>query len=247
MVDDRLSRTILSYLVRKHAYSLVVIEQQEGKRLLLNFRSLDTIDDLLETCLENGISITPGKLSDAASKVLCAYAYPQSGRCRMHGRFSNEEFYVGEIMRLNIRPNGVLEMIKIDEQRWWLTSAMALDMPPAFFVPKGSFGAGSSIEISGATYEIESVDFVVATDETHELDRIIFPSFYATPTPPGVNLEELLVLPFYEEFKKNPLEIAFSRWLGIAQSAYEKGMDFKTIWHVACAMANCYNRVYTWE
>lgn len=249
MVENKLAHIILSILIEKYAYSLAIVDRQGGKQLLLRFRDFYNVDECLNACKDEGIAIGPGELSKRVTEVMRTFSSPANGKNEMHGRWNNKDFFVGEILRLNLKLSGHIELMKVDNDRWWVTSvdfANSLNVDARFFIPNNVIGPNTSLKMDSHSLDVESVDFIVATDEFRQLDRIMYPFFYSASIPPNLNLEEILIVPLYEEMKKCQTELDFSRWRDVVLSAFESGLDYKTVWYVTNVIANQYNKMYRW-
>lgn len=251
MVENKLSQIILSYLIEKHAYSLAVIDDNnESKQLLLKFRNVTNTDELQDECHCKGIIIGHGTLSSRITDAIRTFCNPVIGKLEMHYRWSNDDFFVGEILHLNLKPFGHVEIIKIDCNRWWITSVDTdelKELKGVFFTNNEVIGCNTTLNIGHQTLNIESVDYIVATDCFRQLDKVVYPSFYRSSSPSDLNLEGILIIPLYEEIKRNQTEIEFNRWKKILLSAYNNGLDYKTVWYITNVIANQHNNMYRWS
>lgn len=249
MVENRLVHIILAILLEKYAYSLATVDWQGRKHLLLRFRNFDNVNEFLHVCRDEDIAIGPGELSKRIAEVMCTFSSPTNGKCEMLGKWNNEDFFIGEILRINLKSRGHLELMKVDNARWWITSVDSTDslnMDSLYFIPNDAIGPNTLLKIGIHSLDVESVDFIVATDEFRQLDRVMYPCFYCTSTPSDLNIEKSLIIPLYKEIK-NQTEFLFNRWRDIALSAFKNGLDYKTVWYVTNAIVNQYNKMYRWS
>ena len=251
MVENKLSQIILSYLLEKYAYSLAIIDDNnESKQLILKFRNVTNVDELLDECNNNGITIGQGTLSSYVTDTIRRFCNPTTGKLEMHGRWNNDDFFVGEILRLNLKPYGHVEIIKIDYNRWWVTSTDAdelKELNAVFFTSNEVMGSNTTLNIGGQTLNVESVDFIVATDCFRQLDKVVDPFFYRSSSPYDLNLEDILIIPLYEEIKRNQTVIEFDSWKKILLSAFNNGLNYKTVWYITNVIANQHNNMYKWS
>ena len=250
MVENKLLLLTLSFLVEKHAYSLIHVKGTEGKQLLLNFSNVNNVDELLELCNENSISLGKGELINFVSDTINQLRKPTYGMLKMQGIWSSEDFFIGEILRIYLRNQGYIEIIKVDCNRWWVTTVKEenLDYLTAQFVSlSNTIGTDTQLEINSEIVEVESVDFIIATDTFRAIDKVLYPSSYRTAIQEDLNIEETLIIPLFDELKKGKGELKFRLWREILLASFQKGLDYKTVWFVTNSIATHLNRMYQWN
>lgn len=251
MVENKLSQIILSYLLEKYAYSLAIIkDNNESKQLLLKFRNVTKVDELLGVCNNKGITIGQVTLSSFVTDTIRRFCNPRTGKLEMHGRWKNDDFFVGEILRLNLKPYGHVEIIKINYNRWWVTFTDIDELNQlnaVFFTNIDAIGSNTKFTIENKVLNVESVDFIVSTDCFRQLDNVVYPFFYRSSSPSDLNLEDILIIPLYKEIRKNQTEIEFNSWRNILLYALKNGLNYKTVWYITSVIANQHNNMYKWS
>lgn len=250
MVENKLLLITLSYLVEKHAYSLVQIQGTESKQLLLNLSGIKNVDELVKRCEENFISIGQGELIYFVSETINKLRKPTYGMIEMQGRWDPKDFFIGEILRLNLRTRGYIEIIKVDNKRWWITTVNSEnldDLNAQFIILNSVIGTDTNLNINSTILEIESVVFVVATETFRALDKVFYPSFYRTSIQDDLNIEECLIIPLYDELKKRKGKLDYRLWSEIVLPAFQKGLDYKIVWFVTNAISTHLNKMYLWN
>lgn len=251
MVENKLSQIILSYLLERYAYSLAIIkDNNESKQLLLKFRNVTKVDELLGVCNNKGITIGQVTLSSFVTDTIRRFCNPRTGKLEMHGRWENDDFFVGEILRLNLKPYGHVEIIKINYNRWWVTFTDIDELNQlnaVFFTNIDAIGSNTKFTIENKVLNVESVDFIVSTDCFRQLDKVVYPFFYRTSSPSDLNLEDILIIPLYKEIRKNQTEIEFNSWRNILLYALKNGLNYKTVWYITSVIANQHNNMYKWS
>lgn len=250
MVENKLLLLTLSFLVEKHAYSLVHVKGTEGKQLLLNFSNVNNVDELLELCNENSISIGKGELINFVSETINQLRKPIYGMLQMQGKWSPEDFFIGEILRIYLKNQGYIDIIKVDSNRWWVTNVKGenLDYLTTQFVSLSSaIGTDAQLEIKSNIVAVESVDFVIATDTFRAVDKVLYPSYYRTSIQEDLNIEETLIIPLFDELKKGKGELNFRVWRNLVLPSFQRGLDYKTVWFVTNSIATHLNRMYQWN
>lgn len=250
MAENKLLQLILKYLIDKHAYSLAFYEEQEDKCLCLEYRNVYDVSELNKICSQNGIEIGDCSLSMCVSRLMQDTRSPMCALQRMRDVGRNDYFFIGEILRLHLKDRQIVDIAKIDKDRWWITYATGKynELCASFIKLEQEIGSGVTLNSLGLSIEIESVDFLVPTDIFMHIDVALFPSYYCMKAPEDFSLEEILIKPLYREIiNAHTNRIGFSSWRCIAENAYKNGMDSKTIWYISNAVAQNHKRMYLWS
>lgn len=249
-MENKLRNIILSILIEKYAHFVEIVNGQDEQQILLRFRNIYSVEEFLQECYDNEIIIGPGELNRKIAEVIEDYSKPCNGNFRLFGRLKNEEFFIGEILCLNLKSRQHIEMMKIDNNRWWLTSCdfdIPINASVPFFIPNASIGTGASLIMGTYRIDVESVDVIVSTDKLRQLDRVMYPSYFRISIPNDLNIEEILIVPLFEAMRNCRSKLDFSVWNDIVQSAYKCGLDYKTIWYATEIIANQRNSIYKWN
>ena len=251
MEESKLSGLIFKNLIEEYAYSLALYEEQGDKCLYLEYKNIYNVNSLREKCSEIGVEMNERALSMKVSEVRRENRSPRCALMEMHGVAGNENFFIGEILRLNLKNGEYVDIAKIDKDRWWVTDATGdfCNLCASYVRLENSIGAAAILNCGTVSLEIESVYFLVSTDCFRRFDTVLFPSYYFIGTPEGFSLEETLIVPLYNEMRKTGLtdKMEFGTWRKIAEKAYENGMDSKTVWYLSNAVFRNYKRMYLWN
>lgn len=248
MEENKTYRLIYKHLLEQYAYSLVVGNDSEGnKQLLLDFRNCYDIEPLVKECKSNGINLGDGSLGVILSEAKNNLRQMSVGSYPLNLSLAEHEFFIGERLRLRTLSRAIVDMVKVEDGRWWVMQATQdISFLRGLFVCfKNNIGPNMEMELAGKILKIDTANFIVSNKTSMIVDKILCPGLYRYGLDSS-SLEDILIIPAYKmaEYLLSNTEIKYSTWNNYLEKAYGHSIDSSTAWNIANAVINNYDVLY---
>ena len=248
MEENNVFSLVCKVLIEKFAYSLEVDNDYDGnKQMLINFRNCYDITPLMEECEHVGLEIKEGALGVVLNDAKSALRKNSVELLSLDFSMAENEFFVGERLRLKLLSRAIVDLVKVESGRWWVMHATnnSASLCGLFVSINDSIGPNRVITVEGKELRIEFVFFLVSNKMSRLVDRVMCPGFYHHKLDDS-SLEEILIVPAYkmaESLSYDP-ELKFNKWMDYLNTAHKYSFDSSTAWNIANAVINNYHILY---
>ena len=248
MEENKVFSLVCRVLIEQFAYSLVVDNDYDGnKQMLINFSNCYDIKPLMEECEHVGLEIKEGSLGIVLDDAKSTLRKISVELLSLDFSMAENEFFVGERLRLKLLSRVIVDIVKVESGRWWIMHAThdSASLCGLFVSIHDSIGPNREITVEGKVLRIESVFFLVPNKISRLVDQILCPGFYHH-TLDDSSLEEILIVPAYkmaESLLYDP-ELKFNKWMDYLNTAHKYSFDSSTAWNIANAVINNYHILY---
>ena len=248
MEENKVFSFVCKVLIEQFAYSLVVENDYEGnKQMLINFSNCYDITPLMEECEHMGLKIKEGALGIVLNDAKSSLRKISVELLSLDFSMAENEFFVGERLRLKLISGAIVDIVKVESGRWWVMHATngSASLCGLFVSINDSIGPNRVITVEGKELRIEFVFFLVSNKLSRLVDRVMSPGFYHHKLDDS-SLEEILIVPAYkmaESLSYDP-ELKFNKWMDYLNTAHKYSFDSSTAWNIANAVINNFQILY---